>query len=349
LRKLQSIQYLRAVAALMVVIHHARNPRPGLFDPLAGYNALQTGVDIFFVISGFIMFTAARDERPLDFLRRRVVRVAPLYWLATLITLPFVMANHGLHLDGSLLVRLAKSFLFIPSFSPEHPGEVWPVLVVGWTLNYEMFFYAVFALGLARCLPLVVAPILLSLVALGLIFPSTNPLWTSYTSPQLLEFLAGVGLAAARERLEVRGLWLLIPVGFAGLLAHPAGFAGGLVCGAAAVMIVAGAASLDLRGAAPDLPWLRLLGDASYSIYLFQVVAIGVTAAVVMRLPIGGEARFGFLILGCTTASVGLGLLTHVCLERPLLRRFSGQRRAGGASRLADRLRHVATGPAAAS
>ena len=70
-----SVQYLRAVAALLVVLHHARSPKPWLFNPLEDFMGGTTGVDIFFVISGFIMFTAARSEQVGTFVWRRLVRV----------------------------------------------------------------------------------------------------------------------------------------------------------------------------------------------------------------------------------------------------------------------------------
>jgi exopolysaccharide production protein ExoZ len=80
-----SIQYLRAFAVLLVIFHHARNPKPWLHNALQSYTSGEAGVDIFFLISGFIMFTAARNEHYSDFLKRRVIRIMPMYWLATML------------------------------------------------------------------------------------------------------------------------------------------------------------------------------------------------------------------------------------------------------------------------
>ena len=86
-RQIISLQYLRAVAALLVVFHHVRNPGNGLFNPISHWNFGQAGVDMFFLISGYIMYAVARQERPVRFLQRRIVRIVPLYWIATLFLL----------------------------------------------------------------------------------------------------------------------------------------------------------------------------------------------------------------------------------------------------------------------
>ena len=141
---LLSIQYLRAVAALMVVFHHIINAKPWLFNPLENYPSLATGVDIFFVISGFIMYVAARNEAPLEFLKKRIIRIVPLYWVATL---AFVIVKTKLHifsLTPEDWLHIAKSLAFIPHHDPTNPGKIWPYLIQGWTLNYEMFFYLIF-------------------------------------------------------------------------------------------------------------------------------------------------------------------------------------------------------------
>jgi Acyltransferase family len=114
-RRIVSIQYLRALAALAVVVFHA--------DPNAFTG--QAGVDIFFVISGYIMWMIARSEPTiLNFISARVTRIVPLYWLATMI-----MSLH-LHAPAD---AVAKSMLFIPFIGEQ--GRIWPVLVPGWTLD----------------------------------------------------------------------------------------------------------------------------------------------------------------------------------------------------------------------
>ena len=177
-RLILPIQYLRGIAALMVVWHHAAMP--------GGRNGLQlvpwafgtSGVDVFFVISGFIMVvtTSGSSTGPLQFWHRRIVRVVPLYWLLTLLD--------GGHCVGARracsrrckvapTTLLRRALLFVPHFSQSFPAFVWPLLVPGVDLNFEMFFYAVFGLSLVlpergRLLPLVV--LFLVLTGIGLAF-----------------------------------------------------------------------------------------------------------------------------------------------------------------------------------
>src|SRR5690606_7660569 len=131
MRRLYGIQYLRAVAALGVVVFHAAE-RTGTHFAIGA-----AGVDVFFVVSGFIMWVIANDRSPSPsaFLRGRIERIVPLYWAAT-----SVMVAGGLAgLFPNLRVtawHVFASLAFIPSRSPSN-GEVWPVLVQGWTLNYE--------------------------------------------------------------------------------------------------------------------------------------------------------------------------------------------------------------------
>ena len=141
------IQYLRGIAALMVVWHHSSSQIPALNRFFPGSSGAH-GVDLFFVISGFIMAvtTTGAGLTPLQFLRRRVVRVVPLYWILTL-------AMVGLALVAPSLFRtlkvtadtLVQSLLFIPHFSTSFTDKAWPLLVPGWTLNYEMYFYVILA------------------------------------------------------------------------------------------------------------------------------------------------------------------------------------------------------------
>ncbi|MEG8039988.1 acyltransferase [Sphingomonas sp. LR60] len=164
-----NIQYLRAVAALMVVFHHARNPLAGGFNPLLGYTIGEAGVDIFFVISGFIMLTIGVKEQVGTFISRRLVRIYPLYWIACFLTLFVLIASKK---ENLFVGHVIKSFLLIPYYNPIHGGEIWPILVPGWTLSYELFFYGIFAIGLVAKKPLIVPLfLLLATVAAGAIFP----------------------------------------------------------------------------------------------------------------------------------------------------------------------------------
>ncbi len=131
-------QYLRGLAALSVLVTHA------LQWPLTEINMglLKTGrlgVDVFFVISGFIITTIAGDGRidPKQFLVRRAFRILPAYWAATLlITILAVAIPSQFRTTIPTIEGLIKSLLFIPSLEPKAP-----LLLLGWSLNFEVFFY----------------------------------------------------------------------------------------------------------------------------------------------------------------------------------------------------------------
>jgi exopolysaccharide production protein ExoZ len=145
---LNSIQYLRAVAAVMVPYHHARARLPGIYEvlpnPLGG-----AGVDLFFVISGFIMVitTAGRGSRPGDFMLRRIARIVPSYWFYTTALALFIVAMPGVLNLSVTLPHYLESIFFVPHVSRDNQlsfctGErsLQPLLQPGWTLNFEMFF-----------------------------------------------------------------------------------------------------------------------------------------------------------------------------------------------------------------
>jgi exopolysaccharide production protein ExoZ len=325
-RKYQSIQYLRALAALVVVFHHARNPIAGLYDPLQGFGFGQAGVDIFFVISGFIMYTAARDENVTDFLRRRIIRVVPLYWIASSLLLIKNSFNKGLIKPA--LLDFMRSVFFIPHYSYYNPSQIWPYLTQGWTLNFEMFFYVIFSIGLykKRLVP-IISLIILLLVTTGLFVNSHSALYLTYTDPILLEFLAGIFIAKYCERTLPRFWSFLLPVGFLAIGLRD--FIHGprvLLWGIPAAMMVIGALTLERNNMLPRLKILQVLGDASYSIYLFQVFALSLSSIIVSRFPIQGPAQLLLVILSVILVSILIGMAANYFLERPITRYLSGRR-----------------------
>ncbi|MEM1040952.1 MAG: acyltransferase, partial [Pseudomonadota bacterium] len=211
-KRIRSIQYLRAIAALSVVAYHAgKRVETELSEAaLALFHLGHVGADLFFVISGFIMWSIGRDapRHPGDFLLRRAIRVVPPYWIAT-ISWVAVMLVAGVGWIVITPAHVVMSLLFIPHWSPTFAGTFWPVLVPGWTLLFEMFFYTLFALTL------LVAPrwrlasltsMLLFLVSTGVATSSTLSAVQAYTSPLLLEFLAGCWIAEFWRR-GFTGLW----------------------------------------------------------------------------------------------------------------------------------------------
>jgi peptidoglycan/LPS O-acetylase OafA/YrhL len=337
---LLSVQYLRAIAALMVVVFHLvpqlRRMDYGGFWP----DWLAGGVDIFFIISGFIMWvtTVDRPMTPWIFFKRRLVRIAPLYWLlTTVVVIVMLVAPRLLQTTSFGLTHVIASYAFLPAISPA-TGWVNPVVNPGWTLNYEMFFYLVFGLALllrpaARFIA--VACVLGGLVCLQLLPLPKHFVIDFYTSGLLLEFIFGMALArmylAGRLLPSRAAAWTSMAIGaitLAGLLPLVPEWPRVILFGLPALAIVTGALSLELHGGVRHHALSHLLGDASYSIYLTHFMTLSAFGQGWRRLGLG-EMTGGFWLFGivATVVATAIGLLAYRWVEQPLVRCFTRRRK----------------------
>ncbi|HEY0148241.1 MAG TPA: acyltransferase [Allosphingosinicella sp.] len=315
--RLIGVQYLRALAALQVVVYHSSVEADRLI--LLG----NFGVPLFFVVSGFIMMVVTEREcSPFAFLRRRIARVAPIYWIATTTLLGLAaLQGWAFWADRARWPHVAFSYLFLPWGRANADEHFFPILGVGWTLNYEMFFYAL--VGLSLLLPgrfkvAALSAVMLGLVALGALAQPTFAILAFWTEPVILQFLAGVWIGAWWLRGKRRFLWPLaacvVLLSFA-LLSGP--FQQALLGALKGSVLLL--AALWLEGAGlfrkPFAP-LRLLGDASYSIYLWHPLILIVLGVIfhVVALP-----KWPLLPLGILASIVG-GIIAYLVLERPLMR-----------------------------
>jgi exopolysaccharide production protein ExoZ len=327
-----TIQYLRAIAASLVVFHHAMAP-PALniyYRRAFG----EFGVDLFFVISGYIMWrtTVSGRRRPVEFWAARLVRIVPLYWiftslfLAVALLLPQTLSTEP-NLDP---IFILKSYLFIPAIHPHFQGVV-PLYSLGWTLKFEMFFYLLFGASLLIGAPkfrlAALAAALSLLAAIGAIIRPQGPILTTYTDPILLEFLAGVLLAAASRRLMRSGsIWgtILILLGVAWFVqvilseVPPTRVA---AYGVPATMIVAGTLMLEpIARSAPNRLGL-LLGDASYSIYLAHPFALRIWLLAAGALFPAASTWTGIAayVVVAMASAIAASVVCYLMIERPLL------------------------------
>jgi exopolysaccharide production protein ExoZ len=316
---LSSIQHLRALAASLVLLFHLKLLPMGF-----------AGVDVFFVISGFIMGTIGVKERPKAFIGNRLVRIVPLYWLVTLITcglslVPGAMRNF--HFDAGQLFR---SLLFVPYRNAD--GDILPLIVPGWTLNFEMFFYALFAVLLnTRHVRGWSVAVLVFLGLAGTLWQFQNPVLATYCSPLLLEFAAGLILsmmAPVKGRNAARAVFLTGIAGFVAMmsLGDPAidGLARAFLLGIPATLIVAGALACERAGAWPRFGFAKQLGDASYSLYLTHGLVLAGVAKVAQRIGAGVGASDA---LGLA-ASVAVAVVIFHGFEKPIMRWFRSVRPA---------------------
>ena len=339
---LSSLQYLRGVAALMVVLVHLQLQlgRIGYQGYWPGWMA--AGVDIFFLLSGFLMWhtTAGRDQSPLEFWRRRIARIVPLYWLLTsLVVLVLVVAPRLMQSTRLDWVNVVASYFFV--FTPASSGRLEPVLLVGWTLNYEMSFYLVYGAALALPARWRFGATALAIIALVVVdYPAFGRPGVQAVrgSSLMLEFVFGMAVAAAWRWSMRPGAgsttgpgagagWALLTVGFLALALGEGlwpGLAPAIAGGLPATAILCGALLVERAGALPRLPALRWLGDLSFSLYLSHPIVLSAFTQVWMRLGLGrlpgGTALFG---VAAVLVCLAVGWALYRLVELPLTHRFN--------------------------
>ncbi len=351
--KLRILQALRAAAALLVLWTHSIDASlsqsrsiQGDIPHLAGFGAC--GLDLFFVISGFIVSLVAsrtalrQSESPLRFLSRRFTRIYPIYWILTGVVI--LLAETGRHPIDWTSVAWLPTILLFPS--PHFPAPS-PVLSLGWSLVFEMYFYVILTFWMWRTPRTLVRNTVLTLaamVAFGALVNFRRPLLIIWANPILIEFLLGCMIgelyarragAGTERRAVVLGRFTLA-LGIAGLLTT-------LITGYGAInyqgMVLNGSSSwlrvalwgvpsaLIVLGSLLWQPAMRslpaaltvFLGDASYSIYLCTVPARSVAEHFWRYLDRwGGDVA----ILLCLLLCAGSGVLFYLAVERPLMRYF---------------------------
>ena len=340
-RVLVNIQALRALAALMVVLYHLKEMGAALGVPPGYLSFAALGVDLFFVISGFIMVftTDAATTSGTRFLKNRIARVVPLYWVMTLFVFAIgLLAPELLQRTRAVPLDLIRSLFFIPYVRGD--GHMWPVLFLGWSLNYEMFFYLVFAVSLGLGgrrwhLPIAVA-VIVALVTAGLLFrPEPRTIASFYVSPKMLEFAAGMLIA--------RIFPLLPGMRFGGMAALVAGFLWLFVTPlfvssyyatysalGASSLILLGALAGERGGLVARWPLIILLGDASYSLYLVHPLVTQAIITLWRRIAASDPSYAAPGIVAGLVISAVAGVVCYRLVEKPLSR---VARRAIGARR----------------
>ena len=322
------IQVLRFFAAAAVVAFHVLGHPPKGFEvPESAISFALSyggrGVDLFFVISGFVIFYATQNAKltPAEFLRRRVERIVPLYFAVIFavtvlaVTLP---ATFGAT-DWYTPRHIIKSLAFI-AFTD---GEV-PVVYVGWSQEYEMYFYLATALLMALIRE-VWRNIVVTFSAFAMVgqIPGVGAALGNaafFVDPMILEFVLGVivGHVFVHGRI---GWPMAVAAGCAiAVLLVTDPFSRVIVSGVPSACLVAAAAWLSRKRIDPSWPERALarLGDASYSIYLAQVQTVSLASLFIAGL---FPAIAPMLLLVVTTSIVvALGLALNILVERPLLK-----------------------------
>lgn len=295
------IQFLRFIAAAGVLIAHIglimHEKLPDLYFPFIDLGL--AGVEVFFAISGFVMIISTRKIEGMvgawkDFALRRILRIVPIYWVATTLKLAVVLLIPALavHSEFNFTHTLA-SYFFI--HYQDESGSFSPLHAVGWTLNYEMFFYFLFTLALfLHQRPVIMVGLIIGMLTMvGLGFDvRTDGNFVAYLQPIMLQFVIGMGIAYLCLRTAQIPLMIpvvLIALGIMGILwfrvpVNALGWEGFFLMGIPSSLLVAGVAlgSPYFDQYVPRL--FQQLGDSSYSLYLFHPFILAVGAIVMAKL-----------------------------------------------------------------
>ena len=331
---LYNLHLLRVIAALGVVYFHTTSVAGLKLD----WDVGSRGVDVFFVISGFIIAYIG-TSKPEQFFRRRLIRVVPFYWAATLFVFAMVLVvPHLFHSTTSSVPHLVTSLLFIPHEAPT--GEMQPTLLLGWSLNFEMFFYVVFAIALGvspKRAPLLCAGWIVAFVFAIHTFASNSDIMNFYARPIVLEFCYGIGVyylftwcSARKQRLaQIAALkWLLLAVFVGSLIALNVfeeycrdQVPRYLIAGIPSFFIVLSALLLErIYGLASKNRLIYLLGEASYIIYLIHPYIIFTVLRVVVKHADAWPSPLLFaLITGLLALVSGIAVAIHLLFEKPMM------------------------------
>ena len=369
---LQSVQMLRAVAATMVLLYHLVTTAAYGWLPKAGASSSANpslglaelvkaigfgGVDLFFVISGVVMVYSSwdhlgepREAKP--FLKRRVARIYPLYWVCTAAVLALAWLQPELTSRSKLAwPTVVKSLLLWPQAE-------YPIVAVGWTLTFEMYFYLVFAALIAlprRYFGWALA--CWAIATLPLFWHFDHPEFRQtadghlslplFASPLALEFIAGCAIGWLVRRGSTPAGTIVLTAGTIMLLAL-GGYAGmhfpqearyGLwrvaIFGTASMLIVYGCIAMERNRMLAVPRWLKLSGDASYSLYLTHMYVLWGAAHFWPSNAAPGAQPWGLTLAALATCAVAAAA-SYRLVERPLHVLFSrlfGVTGRGGAGR----------------
>lgn len=337
IQTIDTLQVLRGLAATLILLRHAFYEvsviSPMAFDASVS-EFFRVGVDIFFVLSGFIMVYISWGQTGAvaakNFFLRRVIRIVPTYWFYTFVLLGVAMVIPQVLAKAEFVpVDFVKSLFFIPYINSA--GELQPFLAGGWTLNYEMYFYALFALCLffpPRIGILLLSAWFVASTATGF-FGIEGAAATFYSNMIVLEFLAGslIGLLFVNN---IRLPRIFFPMGAVFVLASIAALVAFRqpildMFGMAYPMMVVGILSvllLALPRGSENVKMPRFgvfIGDASYSIYLSHAFGIGAVTQLVLLA--GLETALSPWLILAVTAGVSLagGCIAYLLIEKQLI------------------------------
>jgi peptidoglycan/LPS O-acetylase OafA/YrhL len=342
MHKIENVQILRAIAALLVAFGHFEGSAREKMGYVRSIIPTGSGVDLFFIVSGFVMFLTIKKfqgrgfQGSADFFVRRLIRIVPLYWTCIAMYLAVNMiSGHSVF----TIEHILASLFFIPfDASGTGGGSYFPVFDLGWTLNYEMYYYVLFSLGLvisaARPVLGVITLLILS-VCMGAFIPRSDVQLYFWTRPIILEFAIGMMIAQAfvagirlTSYLALAGIILSVGLLATNATAFLISSEGGTtlndfgrVMGWGVPMGILFSAVVLMRKQVAAHPIVRpfmMIGDASYSLYLLHPFVLIFLWQIWMRIPFASEYPALYVVVGLSSSTI-LALLSYSYFEKPVL------------------------------
>jgi exopolysaccharide production protein ExoZ len=326
----KSIQFLRFIAAALVVFSHAMdNAKYQIADstsPLIHYVADfgRSGVHIFFVISGFIMIYASfgegREFDSSEFLLRRFIRIFPIYWVYAA---AYILMRQIVSRGYNSIWDVFGSLLLLPNYS-------WVIIAPGWTLSYEIYFYICFAifmiLGLTRGLLAMTFFFMISIAA-GLVVQFGNTGLQLATNSLLIEFLFGAWIAYVFVSGAHLSLTLANTLVVLGVALFMIGIALGynrlptvLTWGVPSALLIAGSVFKERGGGLSGfVQRYSYLGNSSYSLYLLHVLLIGLMLRGYLAIFPRPMSGYLLICLVLSTLCVPISVVLYEYVERWLV------------------------------
>ncbi|WKK66838.1 acyltransferase family protein [Lutimonas zeaxanthinifaciens] len=324
---IKSIVYLRAIASILVLISHsAHKASQYSTNPMYWYKVKGIGVDLFFIVSGFILcyITYDKVKNPFHFLRARILRIMPLYWVLTIFALViyFILPDKVNSSGGE--TNIYASFFILPTKDNL-------LITNGWTLRYTVLFYVIYSIGLFFSIKnrnLIIALILIILFSSGLFLNPKNIYLNYITSGYLFEFFLGILIFYIHKNIKMGQTYGLILIFLSGAIVV---FLKQMEISSGYRIIDNGITSffffLGMLAVEPFFQkhknsqiskLMTEIGNSSYSLYLFHPFILVLTSLILQKFHL---TNFGyFFILNLMLSSIIGGYICYFFIEKPLIK-----------------------------
>ncbi len=329
----RSIQVMRGIACLLVLAFHVAlqlDTYYGISWPRLLFSQGYAGVDLFFVISGFVIAYSSQSllGRPTFFGRywlKRLVRVYPLYWLVLILSIVGLVLTAPDKVPTGTVSAVIEHWLAVALLIPGHEA----VNAVSWSLSYELYFYALFSLLLLSGQAWYV---LIGVGMVTLIHVVGAPTYTEtsfFFSPFTLEFYLGIAVWYVSARIE-RSAWpavgsLVTAIGIISVgqsaVTNEDHLQRTIVFGTASGLVVFAGIAFEQNGQFRSPNWLRAVGDASYVLYLLHLPCL-----IIVNKWLIGQRPNQLSVLVLNGMTIFLLIIAshylHIHLEKPIMRRL---------------------------